>query len=91
MFCQATGFGGTVQEGRSVEDKLRAREANRWGAPPPVSMAGKGPAPKWAMACARVRCFQGVASGAPHSGAKQEGQRVLPSERLVLHLSSRTP
>ena len=26
MFCQATGFGGTVQEGRSVEDKLRARE-----------------------------------------------------------------
>lgn len=34
MFCQATGFGGTVQEGRSVEDKLRAREANRWGGPP---------------------------------------------------------
>lgn len=29
MFCQATGFGGTVQEGRSVEDKLRAREENR--------------------------------------------------------------
>lgn len=26
IFCQATGFGGTVQEGRSVEDKLRARE-----------------------------------------------------------------
>ncbi len=28
MFCQATGFGGTVQEGRTVEDKLRAREEN---------------------------------------------------------------
>ena len=28
MFCQATGFGGTVQEGRTVEDKLRAREQN---------------------------------------------------------------
>lgn len=26
MFCQATGFGGTVKEGRSVEDKLRKRE-----------------------------------------------------------------
>lgn len=29
MFCQATGFGGTVKEGRSVEDKLRARGATR--------------------------------------------------------------
>ena len=28
MFCQATGFGGTVQEGRTVEDKLRARDEN---------------------------------------------------------------
>ena len=28
MFCQATGFGGTVQEGSTVEDKLRAREEN---------------------------------------------------------------
>ena len=28
MFCQATGFGGTVQEGRTVEEKLRAREDN---------------------------------------------------------------
>lgn len=28
MFCQATGFGGTVQEGQTVEDKLRAREEN---------------------------------------------------------------
>jgi cytochrome c oxidase assembly protein subunit 11 len=26
MFCQATGFGGTVQEGRRVEAKLKARE-----------------------------------------------------------------
>jgi len=26
MFCQATGFGGTVQEGRSVEEKLRRRQ-----------------------------------------------------------------
>lgn len=26
MFCQATGFGGTVKEGKSVEDKLRRRE-----------------------------------------------------------------
>ncbi len=25
MFCQATGFGGTVREGRSVEQKLRER------------------------------------------------------------------
>jgi cytochrome c oxidase assembly protein subunit 11 len=29
MFCQATGFGGTVQEGRSVEEKLRQRETLR--------------------------------------------------------------
>lgn len=29
MFCQATGFGGTVQEGRSVEEKLRKRESER--------------------------------------------------------------
>jgi len=29
MFCQATGFGGTVREGRSVEEKLRQREENR--------------------------------------------------------------
>jgi cytochrome c oxidase assembly protein subunit 11 len=29
MFCQATGFGGTVQEGRSVEEKLARREAQR--------------------------------------------------------------
>ena len=28
MFCQATGFGGTVQEGQTVEDKLRARDEN---------------------------------------------------------------
>lgn len=27
MFCQATGFGGTVQQGAAVEDKLRARKA----------------------------------------------------------------
>ena len=26
MFCQATGFGGTVKEGKSVEEKLRRRE-----------------------------------------------------------------
>jgi cytochrome c oxidase assembly protein subunit 11 len=26
MFCQATGFGGTVQEGLKVEAKLKARE-----------------------------------------------------------------
>lgn len=25
MFCQATGFGGTIKEGRSVEEKLKAR------------------------------------------------------------------
>ena len=25
MFCQATGFGGTMKEGRSVEEKLKAR------------------------------------------------------------------
>ena len=42
MFCQATGFGGTVQEGRSVEDKLRAREANRSG-PVPAAAAGLNP------------------------------------------------
>ncbi|KAK9831942.1 hypothetical protein WJX81_001558 [Elliptochloris bilobata] len=29
MFCQATGFGGTVQQGRTVETKLREREARR--------------------------------------------------------------
>lgn len=29
MFCQATGFGGTVQQGSTVEAKLRAREAVR--------------------------------------------------------------
>lgn len=29
MFCQATGFGGTVREGRVVEEKLRARRASR--------------------------------------------------------------
>lgn len=29
MFCQATGFGGTVKEGRSVEEKLRRREEER--------------------------------------------------------------
>lgn len=29
MFCQATGFGGTVKEGKSVEDKLRRREMDR--------------------------------------------------------------
>lgn len=28
MFCAATGYGGTVQEGASVEAKLRAREEN---------------------------------------------------------------
>ncbi len=26
MFCQATGYGGTVKEGQSVEEKIRARE-----------------------------------------------------------------
>ncbi len=29
MFCQATGFGGTVQQGRTVEAKLAARERSR--------------------------------------------------------------
>jgi hypothetical protein len=29
MFCQATGFGGTVQQGRTVEAKLAARELTR--------------------------------------------------------------
>ena len=29
MFCQATGFGGTVKEGRSVEEKLRRRDEER--------------------------------------------------------------
>jgi cytochrome c oxidase assembly protein subunit 11 len=30
MFCQATGFGGTIKEGASVEEKLKARqEASR--------------------------------------------------------------
>lgn len=29
MFCQATGFGGTVQQGNTVEAKLKAREAAR--------------------------------------------------------------
>lgn len=28
MFCQATGYGGTVAEGKTVEDKIRARAAN---------------------------------------------------------------
>ncbi|KAL4458481.1 hypothetical protein ABPG75_013346 [Micractinium tetrahymenae] len=28
MFCQATGYGGTVQEGKAVEDKIRRREEN---------------------------------------------------------------
>lgn len=28
MFCQATGYGGTVREGVSVEDKLKARADN---------------------------------------------------------------
>ncbi|KAI7840298.1 hypothetical protein COHA_006080 [Chlorella ohadii] len=28
MFCQATGYGGTVQEGKSVEDKIRRWEEN---------------------------------------------------------------
>ena len=28
MFCQATGFGGTVKEGAGVEEKLRARAEN---------------------------------------------------------------
>lgn len=28
MFCQATGFGGTVKEGQSVEEKLKRRESN---------------------------------------------------------------
>ncbi|KAK9811383.1 hypothetical protein WJX72_002970 [[Myrmecia] bisecta] len=28
MFCQATGFGGTVQQGKTVEEKLREREQN---------------------------------------------------------------
>ena len=27
MFCQATGFGGTVQQGQTVEEKLRERRA----------------------------------------------------------------
>jgi cytochrome c oxidase assembly protein subunit 11 len=29
MFCQATGFGGTIKEGRSVEEKLKARKEER--------------------------------------------------------------
>lgn len=29
MFCQATGFGGTVKEGQTVEEKLRQREQHR--------------------------------------------------------------
>ena len=29
MFCQATGFGGTVQQGSTVEAKLKARGAAR--------------------------------------------------------------
>ncbi|CAL8469365.1 g8906 [Coccomyxa elongata] len=29
MFCQATGFGGTVKEGRTVEEKMRQREERR--------------------------------------------------------------
>ena len=29
MFCQATGYGGTVQQGSTVEAKLRARGAAR--------------------------------------------------------------
>lgn len=28
MFCQATGYGGTVAEGKTVEDKIRKREEN---------------------------------------------------------------
>ncbi|KAK9809723.1 hypothetical protein WJX73_010461 [Symbiochloris irregularis] len=28
MFCQATGYGGTVQQGSTVEDKIRARREN---------------------------------------------------------------
>jgi cytochrome c oxidase assembly protein subunit 11 len=28
MFCQATGYGGTVVEGKTVEDKIRARQEN---------------------------------------------------------------
>ena len=32
MFCQATGFGGTIKEGASVEEKLKARQdASRTG------------------------------------------------------------
>ena len=29
MFCQATGYGGTVAEGSRVEDKIRKREESR--------------------------------------------------------------
>lgn len=28
MFCQATGYGGTVKEGHSVEEKLKRRAEN---------------------------------------------------------------
>lgn len=29
IFCQATGFGGTIKEGKGVEEKLRARKEDR--------------------------------------------------------------
>jgi cytochrome c oxidase assembly protein subunit 11 len=28
MFCQATGYAGTVKEGKSVEEKIKQREEN---------------------------------------------------------------
>jgi len=87
MFCQATGFGGTVQQGAAVEDKLRARKARAAAAA--ASGGGGSDAAARAPAAPAPRAFSvtfnaDTASGLPWRFAPaQRSIRVVPGQAAL--------
>ena len=76
MFCQATGFGGTVQQGAAVEDKLRARKA--------AAASGRAPALQATTREFTVTFNADTAAGLPWRFAPaQRAVRVRPGQAAL--------
>ena len=77
MFCQATGFGGTVQQGAAVEDKLRARKAA-------AAAGGPSKAPARPLREFNVTFNADTAAGLPWRFAPaQRSIRVVPGQAAL--------
>jgi len=84
MFCQATGFGGTVQQGAAVEDKLRARKAAAAAAAAKGSSAAQQPATTPPPREFAVTFNADTAAGLPWRFAPaQRSIRVVPGQAAL--------